>query len=363
MNETNSTESEKNQSSISATMDMEQFMVRKRDHIRLSLDPENQARGLSDLDKMELIHEALPDLNFEEIKIEQTRLGVESRTPFLISSMTAGHSDSSRINSLLAKAASEKGWLMGVGSQRRELEDGRAVEEWRRVRAQAPKAELLGNIGLSQLITIKIDSVKRLVESLEAIGMIVHTNPLQEALQKEGTPQFKGGLKALENLVKELGVPVILKETGCGFSQKTLKQVREIGIDVVDVSGLGGTHWGRIESARADSKSLQELAGPTFANWGISTIKSLMNAKEVKGEFEIWASGGVRTGLDAAKLLALGSRVVGFAQPVIKAATEGEEALLQWMDQIEFELKVAMFCTGCNSLQNLHQKGVWSWKT
>lgn len=341
---------------------LDQFVQRKQDHIRLSLEDRHQAYGLSELDKIELVHEALPEVNFEEIKIEQVRLGAEGKTPFLISSMTAGHNDSSRINTLLARTASERGWLMGVGSQRRELEDLKAAEEWRRVRALAPKAELLGNLGLSQIINLKMDVVQRLVDSLEAKAMIVHTNPLQEALQMEGTPNFKGGLKALEVLVKSLSVPVVLKETGCGFSQKTLKQVREIGVDVVDVSGLGGTHWGRIEASRAVKSSVQERAGSTFANWGISTLRSLLNAKEVKGDFEIWASGGVRSGLDAAKLLALGAKVVGFAQPVIRAAGEGEESLNQWMEQIEFELRVAMFCTGCSSLQNLHQKGVWMWK-
>ncbi|MCB0390035.1 MAG: type 2 isopentenyl-diphosphate Delta-isomerase [Bdellovibrionales bacterium] len=341
---------------------MELFTQRKQDHIRLSLDDSHQTQGQSEIDKVELIHEALPEINFEEIHISQQRLGDEGKTPFLISSMTAGHNDSSRLNALLAKAASEKGWLMGVGSQRRELGDEKAAEEWRRVRAQAPQAELLGNIGISQLIYTSVDKIEKLVDSLEAKAMIVHTNPLQEALQVEGTPYFKGGLKALEQLVKQLSVPVILKETGCGFSQRTLKQVREAGVDVVDVSGLGGTHWGRIEASRAGQDSLQERAGANFANWGISTLQSLINAKEVKGEFEIWASGGVRTGIDAAKYLAMGAKVVGFAQPIIKAAMESEEALNQFMEQVEYELKIAMFCTGCVSLQNLYQKGVWTWK-
>ncbi len=341
---------------------LSQFTQRKQDHIRLSLEASHQADGLSEINKIELVHEALPDLNFEEIQVTQNRLGADAKTPFLISSMTAGHNDSSRLNALLARAANDKGWLMGVGSQRRELDDPKAAEEWRRVRAQAPKAELLGNIGLSQVINTSTEKIEKLVDSLEARAMIVHVNVLQEALQPEGTPNFKGGMKALEDLVKKLSVPVILKETGCGFSLKTLKRVRETGVSIVDVSGLGGTHWGRIEASRAQTNSLQENAGAVFAEWGISTVRSLLNAKEVKGAYDVWASGGVRSGLDAAKLLAMGAKVVGFAQPVIKAAMESEEALYSWMDQVEYELKVAMFCTGCQSLQNLHQKGVWAWK-
>ncbi|MCB9025313.1 MAG: type 2 isopentenyl-diphosphate Delta-isomerase [Bdellovibrionaceae bacterium] len=341
---------------------LEQFTQRKQDHIRLSLESRHQAEGLSELEKIELVHEALPEINFDEVQINQLRLGKEGRTPFLISSMTAGHSESFRLNAMLARAASDRGWLMGVGSQRRELTDNQAAEEWRRVRAHAIHAELLANIGMSQAIITPLDQLKKLVESLNAKALIIHTNPLQEALQLEGTPQFKGGLKTLEVLVKEMTVPIILKETGSGFSQKTIKQVRETGVSVVDISGLGGTHWGRIEASRAGTDSIQERAGATFAEWGISTLRSMIHAKEVKGEFEIWGSGGVRTGLDAAKLLAMGAKVVGFAQPVIKAAMEGEEALHQWMEQIEFELKVAMFCTGCQSLQKLNQKGVWVWK-
>ena len=341
---------------------LSEFVGRKQDHIRLSLDPKHQAGGLTDLDQVELVHEALPEINFDEIGIQQLRLGMEGKTPFLISSMTAGHKDAIDINSLMAKVSGERGWLMGVGSQRRELEDETAANEWKIIKSQNPQALLLGNIGLSQVIQNKIEKIQKLVDSLEPLALIVHTNPLQEAIQPEGTPQFKGGLKALEGLVQQIKIPIILKETGCGFSQRTLKQVREIGVDVVDVSGLGGTHWGRIEASRAQKGSIGEGAGETFANWGISTIKSLLNAKEVKGEFEIWASGGVRTGLDAAKLIALGARVIGFAQPVLKAALEGEDNLNKWMEQVEFELKIAMFCTGCISLQNLHQKGVWAWK-
>ena len=339
-----------------------QFTQRKQDHIRLSLDGRHQAMGLSELEKIDLVHEAFPEINFDEIRIDQSRLGLEGKTPFLISSMTAGHKDSFKINALLARVASERGWLMGVGSQRRELTDDKAADEWRKVKAQAPCAELLANIGISQVITTPVFQLQKLVDSLAAKALIVHTNPLQEALQLEGTPQFKGGLRALSQLVRELSVPVVVKETGCGFSQKTLKQLRETGVAVIDVSGLGGTHWGRIEASRAGAQSLQERAGETFAEWGISTLRSLHNAKEVKGEFEIWASGGLRTGLDAAKLLAMGAKVIGFAQPVIKAAIEGEEVLLRWMEQIEFELRVAMFCTGCQSLQKLYQKGVWVWK-
>ena len=340
----------------------QKFAQRKQDHIRLSLDANNQALGLSGLEQIELCHEALPELNFDEVSINQTVLELECSTPFIVSSMTAGHDQAPVLNSILAKACDQRGWVMGVGSQRRELTDSAAHKEWSVIRKSAPQARFLGNLGLAQVIQTRTDQVKALIDGLEAIAMIVHTNPLQECLQEEGTPQFKGGLKALTRLAKELPVPIILKETGCGFSLPTLKRLRETGVRVVDVSGLGGTHWGRIEGQRSGRGSVQEKAAETFANWGVSTVRSLQQALQVGAVGEIWASGGVRTGLDAAKLLAVGARAVGFAQPILEAALQGEEVLWSKMQTIEFELKVALFCTGSQNLLDLQQKGVWEWK-
>jgi isopentenyl-diphosphate Delta-isomerase len=251
---------------------------------------------------------------------------------------------------------------MGVGSQRRELGDLEAAAEWRALRKKAPKVELLGNLGLAQLIKTKISEVERLVESLEASAMIVHLNALQECLQPEGTPEFKGGLKAIERLAEKLSVPVVIKETGCGFSRETLKRLKGTGVAAVDVSGLGGTHWGRIEGDRNSTGSSAADAAVTFANWGISTVDSLLEATKLKPDYEVWASGGVRSGLDAAKLLALGATSVGFAMPVLEAALSGEEALLGKMAQFEFELKTALFCTGAKSIAGLQRGKVWRWR-
>ena len=162
---------------------------------------------------------------------------------------------------------------------------------------------------------------------------------------------------ALRSLCRDLGVPVVLKETGCGFSQATLYRVSRIGLSAIDVSGLGGTHWGRIEGARADVGSIQSIAATTFAQWGESTVNSVRAAvKVLPSSVEIWASGGVRSGLDAAKLLALGAHRVGFAKPALEAALQGLEALEFWMQTREFELKVAMFCSGAATCQELREK-------
>lgn len=339
-----------------------QFESRKRDHIELSLSAANQAEGLSGLDRVDLIHEALPDLNFDQILIQSRSLDLKLKTPFLVSSMTAGHGDSSRLNTILARAAESRGWKMGVGSQRRELGDKAAAQEWKQLRKAAPKVHLLGNLGLAQLIRTKISDVERLVDSLEASAMIIHLNALQECMQPEGTPQFKGGVKALKDLAKKLSVPVVVKETGCGISKSTLKRLKGLGLAAVDVSGLGGTHWGRIEGGRG-SNDLLKSASATFANWGIATVDCVAAACTMKKDFEVWASGGVRTGLDAAKLLAMGATTVGFAQPILEAALKGEGELDQRMALIEFELKTALFCTGASDLTRLQQKKVWQWRS
>ncbi len=337
----------------------QQFVQRKQDHIRLAMSEETQAVGQSGLERITLIHEAFPEIDFADINISAHSLGMSLATPFLVSSMTAGHQEAANINRTLALACEQRGWLMGVGSQRRQLFDKATQHEWREVLQLAPKARLLGNIGLSQLINTPIADIQRLVDSIAAVAMIVHTNPLQEALQPEGTPHFKGGYRALEQLCHKLSVPVVVKETGCGFSKQTLLSLNSIGIAAVDISGFGGTHWGRIEGLRCPENSLAYNAAQTFKNWGISTVQSLLDAVEIYPNYQLWASGGVRSGLDAAKLLAVGAKLVGFAKPMLQAALHGIEAVVELMELFEFELKVAMFCTGCLDMTALQEKIVW----
>ncbi len=351
---------------------LEAFQKRKQDHISLALDASNEAIGGSGLDRIDLIHEALPELDFEEVSLKSQILGFEVEKPLIISSMTAGHVDSIDLNQRLARVAQQKGWLMGVGSQRRELYDSLALNEWKSVRKAAPKVRLLGNLGLSQLIQTTTDKVKELVDGLEATAMIIHLNPLQECFQPEGTPHFKGGLKAIERLARELaGTPIIVKETGCGFSETALKRLKDVGIRAVDLSGFGGTHWGRIEGQRASvgstdtgvTSQTKAAAAETFKNWGISTAESMTNALNVHPNYEVWASGGVRSGLDAARLFAMGAKCVGFAKPILQAALLGDDELAKRIDTIEYELKVALFCTGSKNIDLLRAKKVWKWRS
>jgi isopentenyl-diphosphate delta-isomerase len=193
--------------------------------------------------------------------------------------------------------------------------------------------------------------------------MIIHTNPLQEVMQPEGTPQFHGSLEAIHRLARELPVPVIVKETGCGFSQRTLERLNDSGIAAVDVAGFGGTHWGRVEGSRSQPQTMEYLAAETFKDWGIGTVDSLLNGLQAKPDYQLWASGGVRSGLDAAKLLAVGADMVGFAKPLMEAALLSTEAILQKMEQYEHELKIALFCTGAANIASLQSEKHWHWSS
>lgn len=341
-----------------------QFEQRKADHITLALDARNQASGGNGLDNIELLHEALPELDFSELTLATQSLGHTLKTPFFVSSMTAGHANANKINTLLAIACEHQGWAMGVGSQRRELTDPSEKKNWVNLRKSAPNALFFGNLGLSQLIHHSPSEVLRLADALQAQAMIIHCNPLQECLQPEGTPSFKGGLAALETLVKEAaGLPIIVKETGCGFSANTLNRLNNTGIRAVDISGFGGTHWGRIEGARSPAHHQLAKAARTFEQWGISTVDALLTAIELQPNYEIWASGGIRSGLDAAKVLAMGARMVGYAKPILAAAIKGLDELVQQMQTYEYELKIALFCTGNANPNQLRESHIWHLKT
>lgn len=338
------------------TNNYEQFEQRKQDHIKLALMSENQTTEFGTFDKIQLIHDALPDINFDEICIKGSRFGRAVEKPFLISSMTAGHRRAKHINHHLIEACALNGWAMGVGSQRRELTDAKAAFEWHDLRKKFPHVSLYSNLGIAQLISTSTSDIQRLTDALQANALIIHCNPLQESMQPEGTTNYKGCWQALEKIVHELPLPVIIKETGCGFSSQTMSRLNDIGIAAIDVGGLGGTHWGRIEGRRAIEDPIRQQAALTFGNWGIDTVTSVKQAAALNPCFEIWGSGGVINGLNAAKLFALGATTVGYARPLLEAALDSSERVSLCMQTIEYELKVAMFCTGSRVLSDLTQK-------
>lgn len=335
------------------------FEKRKQDHIRLALGEETQGLVSSGLSRIRLSHNALPEFNFQDVDLSVRLLDQNFSSPHFISSMTAGHQDSYRINLNLAKAAVACNWLMAVGSQRRELTDAAAVQEWKNIHADAPGLRVVSNIGILELLSNPTSSILKLSENLGAIGLFVHLNPLQEVFQGNPAIDFTGALKAIENLAKESSVPVLVKEVGFGISPDLCRKLFSIGVRIVDVAGSGGTHWGQIEALRQNEDSIIAHSAEAFANWGQTTAECLLNLQDQNLFSQIWASGGIRNGVDSAKCLALGARAVGIAQPLMKAAVAGEDQLIQVMKQFDFQLRTAMFCLGLKKCEDfLHQK-VW----
>ena len=336
---------------------MQNYEKRKDEHIALALKEKNQAyeTGLS---CVQFIHSALPELNWNQLDISSNILGSIRRTPFFVGAMTGGTKTAYTINCRIAQACEERGWMMGVGSQRKQLEDPQAKKEWESIKKKFPRLSLMGNLGLSQLIHTPLEKIEEMVQSLGAVAMVIHTNALQECIQPEGTPQFQGGKKALSFLTQNLSVPVCLKETGCGFSYHTLKSICGLGLKAVDISGYGGTHWGRIEADRISGIGRQ--MGETFAEWGNSTLSSLLSSREIKNkDYEVWASGGIKNGLSAGQSLALGTNAVGIAGVILKKALEGEKELKDQMVLIEKELKIVLFCTGSQNITELRREEKW----
>jgi isopentenyl-diphosphate delta-isomerase len=342
-------------------MSNQQFEKRKQDHIRLALDEKSQWEHRPLLNRVQLIPDSLPEIDFQDVQIKTQNLNHQWGSPIFIASMTAGHADSARINQILSEAASAKSWLMGVGSQRKELQDLSAANEWKVIRKSNPKVKWAANLGLSQLIQTPIETTQKLIDNLEAVAFFIHLNPLQECLQPEGTPYFKNGLKTIESLSQKIKIPIIIKEVGCGISQYTALRLRELGIYAIDVSGAGGTHWGRIETYRSEPRDLLHQVGLQFKDWGLDTVETLLALDEMGLPFQLWASGGVRSGVDVAKLLAMNAQMVGVAQPFMKAALKGEKELIQLMEQYELELKIAMFCAGLAKIEDFKLRKVWQW--
>lgn len=341
---------------------IEDFENRKKDHIRLSLDNKTQSRSSTDFEWIQLQHLALPEINFQDVDLKTQILNHTFSSPHFISSMTAGHGDSLEINLNLALAAQKKNWLMAVGSQRRELTDPEAHKEWKKIKELAPDTKFISNIGISEVITEPVEKILTLTQTLDSIGLYVHLNPLQEVIQNKNQGQFSGGLKAIENLVKVSKIPIIIKEVGFGIHENLVKELFNRGVKAIDLSGRGGTHWGFIEAARNSEQGFDLEFAEAFADWGISNVQLLLNLQEHVLFHSIWASGGIRSGVDSAKCLALGARAIGIAQPLMKAIVaemQDINSLVSVMDRFDQQLQVAMFSVGIKNCEEFLHKKVW----
>lgn len=332
--------------------------ARKADHLRICLDENVQCTHVTTgLERYRFNHCGLPEVDWQDIDLGTTFLGHRLGAPLLISSMTGGTEEAHQINQRLATVAQRYGLAMGVGSQRVAVENPDLMTTFR-VRSQAPDILLLANLGAVQLnYSYGVDQCRRVVDQLEANALILHLNPLQEAVQTRGDTNFKGLLAKIEQVCAALPVPVIAKEVGNGISAPLVKRLLEAGVAAVDVAGAGGTSWARVESERA-TDAIQRRLGQTFADWGIPTADCLVAARQVAPSLPLIASGGLRHGLDVAKTLALGADLAGLAFPFLQAASESEEAVATLADVLIAEITTVLFCTGQATLAGLRQPGV-----
>jgi isopentenyl-diphosphate delta-isomerase len=327
---------------------------RKSDHIRINLD-ENVDSGLTTgLEHYRFIHQAVPELDLAQVDTATTLLGKRLKAPLLISSMTGGTERAHEINRRLARASQAHGVAMGVGSQRAAIQHPELADTFR-VRDVAPDILLLANLGAVQLnYGYDVSHYRQAVDMISADALILHLNPLQEAVQPEGDWNFSGLLKKIEMVCRTVGVPVIAKEVGWGISEQAARQLADAGVAAIDVAGGGGTSWSEVEKHRAATASQRRVAG-RFRDWGIPTAESILMSKRGAPDLPIIASGGLRDGVDVAKCITLGASVAGVARPFLKAAALSEQAADEAVDEVITELRVAMFAAGAGNIQALQQ--------
>lgn len=328
---------------------------RKADHIRINLEENVQFPNLTNgFERYRFVHQALPELDLRAIDTCSPLLGKTLRLPLLISSMTGGTEAARVINRNLAEGAQARGIAMGLGSQRTGIEQPETADTFR-VRDLAPDILLFANLGAIQLnYRYGLDQCRRAVDMIEADALILHLNPLQEAAQADGDWNWAGLLAKIETVAAKVGVPVVAKEVGWGISAATARRLREAGISAIDVAGAGGTSWTEVEYHRATSDAFRKLAR-AFADWGIPTAESLVMAREAAPGVPLIASGGMRTGIEVAKAIALGASAVGVASSFLKAAAAGPEEVVATIDQLAAELRVAMFCAGAGDIPALRE--------
>ncbi len=329
--------------------------VRKLDHIRICLEKDVEFKQKTSwFEFVELIHVAAPELNYADVDTSTEFLGRKFSAPIIIEGMTGGAKGTEIINRNLAMAALELNIPMGVGSQRAAVEKPELTESFRIVRDVAPSIFLIANIGGVQLIEGGVKLAEEVVKMIDADALAIHLNPLHEIVQPYGTTSFKGVLEAIKKIVEKLPVPIIVKEVGCGISGELSRRLEEIGVAVIDVGGAGGTNWALIERIRALEKGFLEKAaiGKVFLEWGIPTAAATMEAYALT-KIPIISSGGIRSGLDVAKALAIGASMAGIARPLLHHAVVGPERVVKALKQIISELKTAMFLTGCQDIKSL----------
>jgi isopentenyl-diphosphate delta-isomerase len=326
---------------------------RKSEHLRIVAENDVRHSGSTFLEDIHLLHQALPDLNLEDIDLSTQFFGRKLSAPLMITSMTGGAEFSEKMNRGLAEVAEREGIAFAVGSQRVMLRHPEVAGHFA-VRKYMPSGVLLGNIGAVQLQEYSVDVIVGLVDQIEADGMCVHLNAAQELVQTEGHRQFRGLLDFIARLLDRLKGRLLVKETGAGMSPDTIKKLDSIGVPYIDVSGSGGTSWTKVEMYRANTGLLRHV-GETFADWGVPTAFSIIAAREICGKkAAIIASGGIKNGLDVARAIAAGADIGGLARPILLSFLEGGvDSACSFVERIKEELRIAMLLTDAESISAL----------
>lgn len=329
---------------------------RKKEHVDLSVSGAVDYRKASGFHDFEFRHNALPEVNADEVDSSASLLGRTFRFPLFISSMTGGYTEAGAVNAVIARFCEHYDLPFGVGSQRILLDDPSVRDTFSVVREEAPHAFIASNIGGAQLVGgLPTEKLNLLIDSIRADAVIVHLNPLQELMQPEGDRKFKGIEAGIASLIQDSPVPVIVKETGAGISGAVAERLIDLGVDVIDLSGAGGTSWARVENSR----SVNTMPQRDFDDWGLPTVDCLMEVNRLQDRdgVEIIASGGVRNSFDIAKSLCLGADFAAAAQPVIKAVVNGGyETLERLFQQWERQLKTILCLLGCTTIGELSEK-------
>jgi len=329
-----------------------ELVNRKSDHIQINLERDVRSALTTGLEKYRFIHEALPELDLNRVDATLRLFGKTLSAPILISSMTGGTDRAGTINLRLAEAAQTVGVAMGVGSQRAALEHPELAATFQ-VRRVAPDILLFANLGATQLNSgYALDHCRRAVDMLQADALILHLNPLQEAVQAGGDVNFAGLAKKIEGICKKLEAPVIAKEVGWGISERTARLLADCGVAAIDVAGAGGTSWSQVEMHRAPDEFTRQLAA-TFVGWGIPTAESIQIVRKAAPNMTVFASGGLKDGLDIAKCIALGASLGGMAGQFLKAAAVSTESAVEMMKLTKRQIEVTMFACGVGTLEGL----------
>jgi isopentenyl-diphosphate delta-isomerase len=336
---------------------------RKAEHVNLSLAHDISAPQAASWADIRLVHRALPEVDLDAIDLSTDYLGKRLRHPIFVSSLTGGHPDVAIINERLAIFAQEYGLAMGVGSQRAALVTPGLADTYRVARERAPDAFLIANVGAPQLIPQGAKPAFTVEDARVAVGMIganalaIHLNFLQEAAQPEGDRKAQGALQAIQALAEQISVPLIGKETGAGISYETAADLASAGVAAIDVGGAGGSSMAALEAQRAAAHGDQRAGaiGALYRDWGVATPIAVVEAQMAAPALPVTATGGVRSGLDAARALALGATLVGVGFPFLKAAAESEDAVRAFLDQFLTELRVALQLTGAADVAAMRQ--------